>query len=336
MPAEWEPHEATWLAWPHERTDWPGKFAPIRWVYAEIVRHLARREGVRILVQDQAEKEKARRVLARAGADLDVVRFYVRTTNRGWLRDSGPIFVKDRRGRIAVTDWKFNAWASYAEWRQDDRVPAFIARQLRLVRWSTGLVLEGGSIDVNGRGALLTTEECQLSPVQARNPGLSRRDLEAAFARFLGVRHVLWLGRGIAGDDTHGHVDDVARFVDPVTVVTAVEDDASDPNHEPLRENLRRLRRMKDQDGRPLRVIVLPLPEPVYFGRQRLPASYMNFYIANGVVLVPTFNDPADRVALNTLARLFPDRRVVGIYSRDLVLGLGAIHCLTQQQPAAG
>jgi len=197
-------------------------------------------------------------------------------------------------------------------------------------------VLEGGSIDVNGRGALLTTEECQLSPVQARNPGLSRRDLEAAFARFLGVRHVLWLGRGIAGDDTHGHVDDVARFVDPVTVVTAVEDDASDPNHEPLRENLRRLRRMKDQDGRPLRVIVLPLPEPVYFGRQRLPASYMNFYIANGVVLVPTFNDPADRVALNTLARLFPDRRVVGIYSRDLVLGLGAIHCLTQQQPAAG
>ena len=335
MPAEWEPHEATWLAWPHERTDWPGRFAPIRWVYAEVVRHLASRERVRILVRDRDEGEKARRVLARARADLRAVEFFACPTNRGWVRDSGPIFVKNSGGKVAVTNWLFNAWARYDDWQKDNRVPDFIARRLRLRQWKTGLALEAGSIDVNGRGTLVTTEECLLSPVQARNPGLSREEIEAAFARFLGARHVLWLGRGIAGDDTHGHVDDIARFVNPTTVVAAVENAAADSNHEPLRENLRHLRRMTDQDGGRLRVVTLPMPEPVYFGRQRLPASYLNFYIANGTVLVPTFNDPADRRALDTLARLFPDREVVGIYSRDLVLGFGAIHCITQQEPAS-
>ncbi len=336
MPAEWEPHEATWLGWPHERTDWPGKFAPIRWVCAEIVRHLARRERVRILVQDRDAGEQARRTLRAAGVHMEAVEFYICPTDRGWLRDSGPIFVKNAAGEVAVTNWRFNAWAKYGNWRRDNRVPGVVARRLRMPQTPVPLVLEGGSIDVNGRGTLLATQECLLSPVQARNPGVSREKLERAFAEYLGVRHVLWLNRGIAGDDTHGHVDDIARFVNPNTVVAAVEDDKTELNYEPLRENLGRLRRMRDQDGHPLRVHTLPMPEPVYFRGRRLPASYANFYIANGVVLVPTFNDPKDRRALNTLAKLFPDREVVGIYSRDLVLGLGTIHCLTQQQPASG
>lgn len=334
MPAEWEPHEATWLAWPHQRSDWPGKFAPIPWVYAEIVRHLARVERVRLLVQNRDLAEQARRTLQKAGADLAAVEFFLCPTDRGWTRDSGPLFVKSSNGEVAVTNWLFNGWAKYGNWKRDNRIPAFIARRLRLRERRTGIVLEGGSIDVNGRGSLLTTEECLLSPVQARNPGLTRQDLEEAFARFLGARHVLWLNRGIAGDDTHGHIDDIARFTGPSTVVAAVEDDKGDPNYEPLRENLRLLRCMRDQDGNPLKVATLPMPEPVFFGGQRLPASYANFYIANQLVLVPTFNDARDRLALNTLRRLFPGRRVTSIYCRDLVLGLGAIHCMTQQQPA--
>jgi len=336
MPAEWEPHEATWLAWPHERTDWPGKFAPIRWVYAEIVRHLIPNERVRVLVRDQREREKARRTLAQAGADPDAVEFFFCATNRGWLRDSGPIFVRKETGEIAITNWKFNAWAKYDDWRLDNRVPAFIARQLKIPARKTGFVLEGGAIDVNGLGTLLATEECLLSPRQARNPNRTREELEAALAAHLGARRVLWLGGGITGDDTHGHVDDIARFTGPRTVVAAVEHNEADPNHEPLARNLKRLRRFTDQDGNRLRLATIPMPSPVFFGRQRLPASYLNFYAANGVVLVPLFNDPNDRVALNTLTRLFPDRRVTGIYARDLVLGLGAVHCLTQQQPLPG
>ncbi len=334
MPAEWEPHQATWLAWPHERSDWPGKFAPIRWVFAEIVRHLARVERVRILVQNAEAARDARRTLEKAGAGLHAVEFFLCPTDRGWTRDSGPLFIKEPDGRLAVTDWRFNGWARYPNYHRDNRIPAFVARRLGLARYPADIVLEGGSIDVNGRGSLLTTEECLLSPVQARNPGLSPEELERALAGFLGARHILWLGRGIAGDDTHGHVDDVARFTGPSTVVAAVEHDKSDPNYEPLRDNLERLRHMRDQDGNPLRVVPLPMPEPVIFDGRRLPASYANFYIANGLVLVPTFNDPRDRQALATLSRLFPERQVVGIYCRDLVLGLGAIHCLTQQQPA--
>ena len=334
MPAEWEPHEATWIAWPHEYTDWPGKFAPIKWVYGEIVRHLARHETVRILVEDATRREKARRVLASAGANLDTVEFHIFRTNRGWLRDSGPIFVKNSRGSMRIMNWGFNAWAKYDDWRKDNRVPDFAARRLGIEQVKPGMVLEGGSIDVDGEGALLTTEECLLSEVQSRNPGTSRSDIEAALHRRLGVRRVLWLGRGIAGDDTHGHVDDIARFVSPGTVAAAVEPDAGDPNHEPLKENLKRLRAMRDAVGRRLRVVPLPMPEPVYFKGQRLPASYANFYIANKVVLAPVFGDPNDRKALNTLARLFDGREIVGVYSRDLVLGLGSLHCLTQQQPA--
>ena len=343
MPAEWEPHEATWLAWPHERTDWPGKFAPIPWVYAEIVRHLARVERVRILAGSRDEREQARRILARSGADLAAVKFFIVPTNRGWTRDFGPIFVKisDRQGPggIALTNWHFNAWAKYDDWQKDDAATKRLVPKLKLPVWEPQyrdrrVVLEGGSIDVNGLGTLLTTEECLLSPVQARNPGFDRADMEAIFRDYLGVTNVLWLGNGIAGDDTHGHVDDLARFVNPTTVVTVVETDRSDANFAPLQDNLARLRSMKDQDGRPLRVETLPMPEPVYFDGLRLPASYANFYIANQLVLVPTFNDPNDRPALNTLADLFPDRKVVGIACRDLVLGLGTLHCMTQQQPA--
>ena len=334
MPAEWEPHAATWLAWPHERTDWPGKFAPIRWIYADIARHLSRVERVHIIIRDPDEGEKARRTLTKSGVSLAAIDLHICPTNRGWLRDSGPVFVKDSPGQVAATNWIFNAWAKYDDWQADNAIPDFIARRLKMKRHDTGLVLEGGSIDVNGKGLLLTTEECLLSPVQARNPNISREEIEKAFARYLGIRRVLWLTGGIAGDDTHGHVDDVARFTDPSTVVAVRETDTSDANYEPLRENLRLLRRMKNQRGRPLKIVILPMPEPIYFNGQRLPASYANFYIANRLILVPTFNDPNDRVALNTLARLFPGRDVVGIYSRDLVLGLGALHCITLQQPA--
>jgi len=335
MPAEWEPHEATWLAWPHERSDWPGKFAPVPWVYGEVARHLSEVERVRLLVPSREAARAARRVFEMSGVNLAAVDFYVCPTNRSWTRDFAPIFVK-RDKEVLITNWKFNGWAKYPNWKRDNAVPDFVARRLRMAQSKLDVVLEGGAIDVNGRGAMLTTEECLLSDMQARNPGMSREDLERIFNEYLGVKKVLWLGRGIAGDDTHGHVDDLARFVNADTVVTVVEEDPSDENYLPLKENLARLRRMTDQDGRKLNVVKLPMPRPVYFDRQRLPASYANFYIANGMVLVPVFNDPADREALNTLARLFPGRRTVGIYCRDLVLGLGTLHCMTQQQPAEG
>jgi agmatine deiminase len=327
MPAEWEPHEATWLAWPHEKSDWPGKFAPIPWLYGEIVRHLARVERVRILVQDRDAEEGVRKVLEKCHADLAAVEFFHHPTNRSWTRDYCPLFVKSKDA-IAATHWRFNGWAKYDNCRDDARTPAFIARKLKLPRIDTGLVLEGGSIDVNGAGKLLTTEECLLSDVQARNPSLGRRELEKAFHDYLGIGEVIWLNRGIAGDDTHGHIDDLARFTAADSVITMVEPDESDVNHEPLQENLERLLARKD-----LRVTPLRMPEPVYFAGQRLPASYANFYIANKLVLAPTFGDKNDAAALRALEALFRDRAVVGIPCRDLVLGLGTLHCMTQQQP---
>jgi len=331
MPAEWEPHEGTWLAWPHEKTDWPGKFHPIPWVYSEIIRRLARVERVHILVNDESAERSARKILKSAHADLPGVHFHHIPTDRSWTRDFCPIFVRDERGKQVITDWQFNGWAKYSNSDTDDAVPGQIAAQLgmKAIQPKLGrrrIVLEGGSIDVNGAGGLLTTEECLLSEVQQRNPGLSREQYEEIFHQYLGVTRVYWLNRGIAGDDTHGHVDDIARFVGENTVVAAVEQDKSDFNYEPLRENLQFLQSTN------LRVVPLPMPAPVYFAGQRLPASYANFYIANGMVLVPVFNDKNDRVALNTLAKLFPDREVVGIYAGDLVLGLGTLHCMTQQQ----
>ncbi len=339
MPAEWEPHRGTWLEWPHRRSDWPGKFAPIPWVYGEIVRALARHEEVNLLVTDPVQQAAARKVLTRAGANLARVNFHTCLNDRSWVRDSGPIFVTDPAGGKAALDWGFNAWAKYPEWVYDDRIPAFVAGLRGVPAWRPTLrgwrvVLEGGSIDVNGRGLLLTTEECLLSAVQQRNPPMDRADYERVFADYLGVRKVLWLGRGVAGDDTHGHVDDLARFVGPRTVATVVEDDPTDDNYRPLQENLDRLKGMTDLDGRPLEFVRLPMPRPLIFHGTRLPASYANFYIANGVVIVPTFNDPADRKALGVLADLFPDREVVGIHCVDLVWGLGTLHCMTQQEPA--
>jgi agmatine deiminase len=339
MPAEWDRHEATWLGWPHELTDWPGKFAPIPWAFAEIVRLLSAAERVYLLVQDRAAEARVRSILKKAGANLAAVDFLLVPTDRGWMRDSGPICVQDSAGAVAYNHFSFNGWAKYSNHKKDAVVVAKANQRLKRRLWQPmqqdrRVVLEGGSVDVNGRGTLLTTEECLLSKTQERNVGFSRADYAEVFRKYLGVSKVLWLNRGIAGDDTHGHVDDLARFVNPTTVLTVVEEDSADENYEPLQENLARLREMTDQDGKALRVETLPMPKAVYFEGQRLPASYANFYIANGVVIVPTFNDASDRVALNKLAEFFPDRQVVGIACRDLVLGLGTLHCMTQQEPA--
>jgi len=362
MPAEWEAHQATWLAWPHNRTDWPGKFDAIPWVYAEIVRHLAVAEKVEIIVNSAAEEKRACTILSRSNVSLANIEFHHWATNRGWTRDSGPIFIVredgSRRSRaagfsqkhstgdpispLAVTDWRFNGWAKYPDWQSDDKLAGRVARKLNILAWLPAVtlpsgqrrvVLEGGSIDVNGQGTLLTTEECLLGETQARNPGLSRAQLENIVAEYLGIKKVLWLGRGIVGDDTHGHVDDIARFVSPNTVVVASERNRRDENFAALQENLTRLNAATDQDGRPLRMAELPMPAPIVFRGRRLPASYANFYIANGVVLIPTFNDANDRAALNLFAELLPGRKVVGIYCGDLIWGFGAIHCMTQQQP---
>lgn len=339
MPAEWEHHEATWLAWPHELTDWPGKFAPIPWVYGEIVRHLSRVERVRILVENRDAESRARSILRKSGANMNAVGFFRVPTNRGWIRDFGPIFVRSATGKIAATNWVFNGWAKYDNFPKDAAAFTHLNRALKHRVWQPALdgrliVLEGGSIDVNGRGTLLTTEECLLSPVQARNPGVTREEIETVLRDYLTVTNVIWLKNGIAGDDTHGHVDDLARFVNPTTVVIVAEDDKTDPNYAPLRENLRLLKGARDQNGRPLHVVKLPMPTPVFFDGLRLPASYANFYIANRLVLVPIFSDAHDREALNTLAKLLPGREVIAIPCRDLVLGLGTLHCMTQQEPA--
>ncbi len=355
MPAEWEPHAATWLAWPHYKLDWPGKFEPIPWVYAEIIRYLGRHERVELIVKDAAAERFARKTLQRANAWNENVRFHRWPTNRVWTRDSGCAFVKpcgagapareNPGARIGLPSqssaikWRFNAWAKYPNWRHDEKIGSLMARaadaeEIQPIVGKERVVLEGGSIEVNGQGTLITTEECLLSRVQQRNPGMKKRDYEKVFAQYLGATNVIWLGSGIVGDDTHGHVDDITRFVSPDTVVTCVDADPASENYEALRENIRRLRDATTENGKPLATIDLPMPAPVYFEGRRLPASYANFYIANGVVLVPVFNDPNDRVALDILSDIFPDHDVVGIYCGDLIWGFGAIHCMTQQQPA--
>jgi agmatine deiminase len=340
MPAEWAPHDGTFLGWPHELTDWPGKFAPIPWAFAEIVRHLARVERVFLFVESAVAQSRVKSILKKSHVNLDDVTFLCVATDRGWMRDSGPISVTNNIGDVAFNHFRFNGWAKYPNHKKDAQVVTRINKTLRRKMFlpmhnGRRVVLEGGSIDVNGLGTLLTTEECLQSKIQERNPGFSKSDYEELFRDYLGVRNVVWLKNGIAGDDTHGHVDDLSRFVDPTTVVTIVEENPADINYSVLRENLALLKSAKDQDGTPLRVETLPMPAPVFFNSQRLPASYANFYIANKLVLVPVFNDPNDRVTLNVLAKLFPGREIVPIYCRDLVLGLGTIHCMTQQLPAA-
>ncbi|HYS24952.1 MAG TPA: agmatine deiminase family protein [Vicinamibacterales bacterium] len=359
MPAEWDPHRATWLAWPHHEPDWPGKLGPIPWVYAEIVRILADHEQVEILCHDASVMADARTALDAHAVRADRVRLHVVPTDRVWLRDSAPTGAIDDDGAVVLVNWAFNGWAKYDNWTRDVLVGEAIARLTGLPRveprrpggsertrpttddgrpgaFGPGdrIVLEGGGIDVSGDGLMLVTEEWLLSGVQVRNPGVTREEYERVFAEWLGITRTIWLGEGCVGDDTHGHVDDIARFVATDTVVLAVEEDPADENHARSIDNLNRLERASGADGRPLRVVRLPFPRPVVMNGERLPASYANFYIANGVVIVPTFNDPNDRIALNTIASLMPDRRVIGIHAVDLVWGLGTLHCLTQQEPA--
>jgi agmatine deiminase len=342
MPAEWDRHEATWIGWPHNKTDWPDKIASIQWVYGEIARKITESEKARILVNSAADQAKARTILKRVGANLKNIEFSRYPTNRGWTRDFGPIFVKRSAPTpcVAIARFRFTAWAKYPDWKKDDAIPPQLARKLRidLIPAKAGardFVLEGGSIDVNGRGTVLTTEECLLDPkVQVRNPGLSRAEIESALKENLGVSNVVWLGKGIAGDDTHGHVDDLCRFVDEKRVVMIRERNPADANYKPLEENWERMKDLRLEDGSKIEAIELPMPAPLRFDGMRLPASYANFYITNGHVLMPTFNDPNDRVALGILSELFPGRTVSGIHAVDLVWGFGTLHCLTQQQPA--
>jgi agmatine deiminase len=343
MPAEWEPHEATWLGWPHNPTDWPGKLDAVRWVYGEMVRKITAGEAVRLLVDSTAEGKRACRYLSRAGVDPQQVEYVVHPTDRGWMRDSGPIFVRrleKGKAETAIVHFHFNSWAKYKDWKKDRRVPEiaskkFRKRLFRASRDGRPFVLEGGGIDVNGRGTLLTTEECYLDPeIQVRNPGMGRSEFEATLKEYLGVSNVFWLGGGVVGDDTHGHVDDICRFVNATTVVLIKEENAADINYRPLAENWERIQDLRLEDGSKPEVVPLPMPEPLFFEGYRLPASYANFYISNAAVIVPTFNDPNDRRALGILGDLFPDRTVVGIHAVDLVLGYGTLHCLTQQQPA--
>ncbi len=349
MPAEWEKHEATWLGWPHNPTDWPDKLDTIRWVYGEMVRKISPGESVRILVRNKEEETLARRYLARAGVNLKKIQFIVHPTNRGWTRDSGPIFVRRKHAtrniqrstsNTAIVHFHFNAWAKYPDWQKDRRVPETAARLLRKRLFNAehggkDFVIEGGGIEVNGRGTLLTTEECYLHPkVQVRNPGLGRKEINETLKQYLGVTNVLWLLNGPVGDDTHGHIDDICRFVNRKTVVLIKETNRKDINYRPLAENWERIRDLRLEDGARPEVVALPMPAPLHFDGYRLPASYANFYICNAAVLVPTFNDPNDRIALGILGDLFKDRPVVGIHAVDLVLGFGTLHCLTQQQPA--
>ncbi len=349
MPAEWERHEATWLGWPHNETDWPGKLDTIRWVYGEMVRKISPGEIVRLLVRHRAEQRLAASYLKRAGCNLRQVEFIIHPTNRGWTRDSGPIFVRrnspqrqkpEAGTQTAIVHFHFNAWAKYDDWQKDTKVPETAARRLKKPLFQArchgrNFVIEGGGIEVNGRGTLLTTEECYLHPkVQVRNPGLTRAQYDRVFRDHLGVKHILWLLNGPVGDDTHGHIDDICRFVNPKTLVLIREPDRRDINHRPLAENWERVREFRLEDGSKPEVVPLPMPAPLRYGNWRLPASYANFYICNACVMVPTFNDPNDRVALGILGELFQDRPVVGIHAVDLVLGFGSLHCLTQQQPA--
>ncbi|OGU73507.1 MAG: agmatine deiminase [Ignavibacteria bacterium RBG_16_34_14] len=342
IPAEWEPHEATWIGWPHNKSDWPGKFAPISWVYCEIARYISRSEKVRIIVEDKNHEAKARKVLKAVDANLDNIEFYKLKTNRGWMRDLGPAFVKDETGNISAVSFRFNGWAKYDNYKKDEKLPGFISEKFSLeevIAEHKGrhVVLEGGSIDCNGNGTLLTTEECLMDDkVQVRNPGFTKKDYEEVFKKYLGITNTIWLGKGIAGDDTHGHVDDLCRFVNKDTVILVEESrhgGTDDLNYKILKENKERLQNAKLEDGSKLNEVYLPMPQPVIFKGKRLPASYANFYISNTAVLVPTFNDPNDRIALGILSELITDRPVIGIHCVDLVWGLGTIHCLTHEQP---
>jgi agmatine deiminase len=337
MPAEWHPHRATWLTWPRrEGISFPDKYETVPPVYAELIRHLVQVEEVNINVWNAEMEAQVRKVLSEHKTPLDGVRFHHFPAYEPWCRDHGPIFVvreEDGHRERAIVDWGYNAWGNkYPPYDLDDAIPQRIAALRGLRIFSPGIVMEGGSIEVNGRGTLLTTEACLLNP--NRNPHLSKAEIEQYLQDYLGVRNILWLGEGIVGDDTDGHVDDLTRFVNPTTVVTVVEDDPADANYEILQDNLGRLRMWRDQDGEPLKIVELPTPGVIEHRGQRLPASYANFYIANRLVIVPTFRHANDARAVTVLQQLFPERRIIGIDSTELIWGLGSFHCITQQEPA--
>ncbi len=345
MPAEWERHEATWLGWPHNVEDWPGKFEIIPWVYGEMIRKIALGERIHLLIRNRADEKMARRILASTGVDLQKIKFVTHPTNRGWTRDTGPIFVRRRsrggRGETAIVHFHFNGWAKYDNWHKDTKVPETAARILgkelfHAAHQGRPFVIEGGGIEVNGTGTLISTEQCYLDPkIQVRNPGLGKASIESTLKKYLGVKNIFWLAKGPVGDDTHGHVDDICRFVNRKTVVLVRERERRDVNFRPLAENWERIQDLRLEDGSKPEVVELPMPSPLYFDGARLPASYANFYICNSSVIVPTFNDPNDRIALGILGELFRDRPVTGIHAVDLVWGFGSLHCLTQQQPAS-
>jgi agmatine deiminase len=344
MPAEWERHEATWLGWPHNAEDWPGKFETIPWVYGEMIRKISAGEEIYLLIRNKKDENLARRIIKKVGADGRKIHFVTHPTNRGWTRDTGPIFVKRQvkvdKSETAIVHFHFNGWAKYDNWRKDTKVPETAAHVLKKKLFyaqyeDKPFVIEGGGMELNGRGTLLSTEQCYLDPeVQVRNPGLGKKEIETVLKNYLGVNNIFWLAKGPAGDDTHGHIDDICRFVNARTLVLVREKNPRDENFAPLAENWERIGDLRLEDGSKPEVVGLPMPAPLYFEGQRLPASYANFYICNAAVIVPTFNDPQDRVALGILGELFRDRPVVGIHAVDLVWGFGSLHCLTQQQPA--
>jgi agmatine deiminase len=338
MPAEWEPHAATWLGWPHHANDWPGKFEVIPWIYGEMIRKISAGESIRLLVRHEQDKQFAHHICKSVGVDLRKIKFVIHPTNRGWTRDTGPIFVK-RENETAIVHFHFNGWAKYDNWRKDTRVPETAAKLLgkKLFHAECNgkpFVIEGGGIELNGRGTLISTEECYLDPkIQVRNPGLGKKEIETTLKNYLGTKNIFWLAKGPKGDDTHGHIDDICRFVNAETLVLVREKNPRDENYRSLAENWERIKDLRLENGAKPEIVELPMPSPLYFDGVRLPASYANFYIGNAAVIVPTFNDPNDRVALGILGELFRDRPVIGIHAVDLVWGFGSLHCLTQQQP---
>ena len=336
MPAEWHRHAATWLSWPKDPETWPDRVPQAEQIFIQMMEALAPNETVNLLVNDAATEKLVRDRCLFPGADN--IRFHQIETVDSWIRDYGPNFLVNWKGEVAYNDWIFNAWGNkYEELKKDDSIPARLEKILNMPRFEPGIVMEGGSIDVNGEGCVLTTEQCLLNP--NRNPSLSRDEIEKHLKDYLAVQEVLWLGEGIIGDDTDGHIDDIARFVDSNVIVCALEDDPEDANYELLHDNLKRLEKMKDAHGRPFEIVTLPMPGAVGGSStdtrnlDRLPASYANFYIANNVVLAPIFGHANDQRAIDTLQRVFPDRRVVGINCEPLVWGMGTIHCVSQQQP---
>ncbi len=341
MPAEWEAHDATWIAWPHEETDWPGKFETIDWVYSEIARLISNDERLDIICRDEAQKIRALHCLQISRVSLERINLHILPTDRSWLRDSAPTAVINQTtNKVEWIKWHFSAWAKYDNYHLDKEVPSLVSQISKHALVPAmrpdnkqPMCLEGGAIETDGKGTLLVTEECLLSKIQERNPNLGKEGYEKAFSEYLGIQKTIWLAAGCEGDDTHGHIDDIARFVAPGKVVLAYEEDPKDPNHIPSEQNYAILKAAKDASGKSLEVIKLPMPRKMYYDQDTLPASYANFYITNKSVLVPTFNDEKDFIALSILKECFPDRKVIGLAANDLILGFGTLHCLSQQQP---